>query len=69
MRKNPDKRLGSSEHDAEDVKKQGFFKVSYRAEGDDVFLTVFNKAKSYFWSSHGGTTLAVVVDYVELIAR
>lgn len=27
MRKNPDKRLGSSEHDAEDVKKQGFFKT------------------------------------------
>lgn len=27
MRKNPEKRLGSSERDAEDVKKQAFFKV------------------------------------------
>ena len=27
MRKNPDKRLGSSEHDSEDVKKQSFFRV------------------------------------------
>ena len=26
MRKNPDRRLGSSERDAEDVKKQAFFR-------------------------------------------
>lgn len=27
MRRNPDRRLGSSEHDAEDVKRQTFFRV------------------------------------------
>ena len=29
MRKNPEKRLGSSERDAEDVKKQAFFRVGH----------------------------------------
>ena len=36
MRKNPAKRLGSSERDAEDVKKQAFFRVR-----DDLFLPYF----------------------------
>lgn len=30
MRKNPEKRLGSSERDAEDVKAQSFFRVRIR---------------------------------------
>jgi hypothetical protein len=30
MRKNPEKRLGSSERDAEDVKAQSFFRVRMR---------------------------------------
>ena len=28
LRKNPDQRLGSSERDAEDVKRESFFKVN-----------------------------------------
>ena len=28
LRRNPDRRLGSSERDAEDVKKQAFFRVN-----------------------------------------
>ena len=30
LRKNPDKRLGSHERDAEDIKRQAFFRVSVR---------------------------------------
>jgi hypothetical protein len=39
MRKNPEKRLGSSEHDAEEVRKQSFFRVSWNLIR---FFLVFN---------------------------
>jgi len=48
MRKNPAKRLGSSERDAEDVKKQAFFRVR-----DDLFLPYF-----FFFAYHNNNNAA-----------
>ena len=43
LRKNVDRRLGSSEKDAEDVKKQAFFKVGFLVLKFRIFMKYFLK--------------------------
>lgn len=41
LRRNPEKRLGASERDAADVKKQPFFRVSFGKSAVGFFLFIF----------------------------
>lgn len=50
LRRNPERRLGASERDAEDVKKQPFFRVSFEKHQSFVFCNLLNLMYSWYFN-------------------